>query len=135
MTFHTKFWFKADAVISAESKADAWRRVAQLATNAAEGHPTRAGFLAGEMSVEPNGQHLTGPSRMTEIAEDTLVVMYHKKVIEQGVPLALDEIPDPVYSMMIGFAIAHDLLVDDARKLAKRLYHGHREAGDQQAKG
>jgi hypothetical protein len=132
MTFQTKFWFKADAVASAESKTDAWRRIAQLAANAAEGHPTRAGFLAGEMSVEPNGQHLTGPRRMTEAVEDLLVVMYHKKVIEQGVPLALGEIPDPVYSMMIGFAIAHDLLVDDARKLAQRLYHGNREAGDRQ---
>jgi hypothetical protein len=82
---------QADAVISADSKAHAWRRVAQLAAHDAEGHPTSE-------------------------------------------RLALDEIPDPVYSMMIGFAIAHDLLADDAKKLAQRLYHGQRE-GDQQAKG
>jgi hypothetical protein len=134
MTFQTKFWFKADAVISAASKADAWRRVAQLANNDAEGHPAPGGFLAGGMSIESNGQHLAGPRTMTGAAEDALVALYHKKVIEQGDRLALEEVPDPVYSMMIGFAIAHDLLAEDAKKLAQRLYHGQLEAGDQQAK-
>jgi len=38
---------------------------------------------------------------MTGPAEDALVTLYHKKVIEQGEQLALDEVPDPVYSMMI----------------------------------
>jgi hypothetical protein len=135
MTFQTKFWFKADAVISAESKADAWRRVAQMATNDAEGHPTPAGFLAGGMSMEQNGRHLRAPAAMTGAAEAALVALYHRKVIEQGEQLALDEVPDPIYSMMIGFAIAHDLLADDAKKLAQRLYHGQGEASDQQAKG
>jgi hypothetical protein len=135
MPFQTKFWFRADAVISAESKADAWRRIAQLANNDADGHPTPAGFLAGGMSVEADGQHLTGPATMTGTAEDALVALYHKKVIEQGERLTLDEIPDPVYSMMIGFAIAHDLRAEDAKKLAQRLYHGQEEAGDQKANG
>ena len=72
---------------------------------------------------------------MTEIAEEALVTLYHKKVIEQGDQLTLDEVPDPVYSMMIGFAIAHDLRAEDARKLAQRLYHGRREADAQQAEG
>jgi len=70
---------------------------------------------------------------MTGPAEDALVTLYHKKVIEQGEQLTLDEIPDPVYSMMIGFAIAHDLSVPDARKLAQRLYHGKKE--DKEARG
>jgi hypothetical protein len=135
MAFQTKFWFKADAVISAQLKADAWRRIAQLANNEAEGHPTPTGFLAGGMSVEANGQHLTGPAAMTGIAEDALVALYHKKVIEQGDRLTLDEVPDPVYSMMIGFAIAHDLRAEDAKKLAQRLYHGQGEAGERQADG
>ena len=134
MTFQTKFWFKADAVISADSKAGAWRRVAQMAAHDAEGHPTAAGFLSGGMSMEQNGKHLIQPAAMTGAAEDALVALYHKKVIEQGERLALDEVPDPIYSMMIGFAIAHDLVAEDAKKLAQRLYHGQREAGDQQAK-
>jgi hypothetical protein len=87
------------------------------------------------MSMGQNGKHLIEPAAMTGAAEDALVALYHKKVIEQGERLALDEIPDPVYSMMIGFAIAHDLAAEDAKKLAQRLYHGQREAGDQQAKG
>jgi hypothetical protein len=108
MLLQTKFLFKADAVISAESKADAWRRIAQLANNAADGHPDLGAFLSGGMSMEPDGQHLSGPRTMTGPAEDALVAVYHKKVIEQGERLALDEVPDPLYSMMIGFAIAHD---------------------------
>ena len=133
--FQTKFWFKADAVVSAESKADAWRRVAQLATHNAEGNSTLGGFVSGGMSMEQNGKHLIEPAAMTGPAEEALVTLYHKKVIEQGERLALEENPDPVYSMMIGFAIAHDLVPDDARKLAQRLYRGLRVAGDQQAKG
>jgi hypothetical protein len=93
MTFQTKFWFKADAVISADSKAHAWRRVAQLATHDAEGHPTIGGFVSGGMSIEQNGKHLIEPAAMTGPAEDALVALYHKKVIEQGERLALDEVP------------------------------------------
>jgi hypothetical protein len=133
--FQTKFWFKADAVVSAESKADAWRRVAQLAAHDAEGHSSIGGFVSGGMSMQQNGKHLIEPAAMTGAAEEALVALYHKKVIEQGERLALEEVPDPVYSMMIGFAIAHDLVAEDAKKLAQRLYHGHGEAGDQQAKG
>ncbi len=96
MLLQTKFWFKADAVISAESKADAWRRIAQFGKNAADGHPDLGAFLAGGMSMQPDGQHLSGPRTMTGPAEDALVALYHKKVIEQGEPLALDEVPDPL---------------------------------------
>jgi hypothetical protein len=135
MTFHTKFWFKADAVISAESRTEAWLRVAQVSSNEADGHQGAGAFLSGGMSMVQNGQHLVGPVAMTEIAEEALVTLYHKKVIEQGDQLTLDEVPDPVYSMMIGFAIAHDLRAEDARKLAQRLYHGRKEAGAQQAEG
>jgi hypothetical protein len=133
MTFHTKFWFKADAVISAESKADAWRRVALLASNDADGYPAPGGFLSGGMFIEQIGKHLSEPTTMTGAAEDALVALYHKKLIEQGEDLVLDEVPDPVYSMMIGFAIAHDLRADDAKKLAQRLYHGDAAAGGLQA--
>ena len=134
MILQTKFWFRADAVVSAQSKHDAWRQVAQIAGHEAEGSQPAGAFLAGGMSLEQNGNHLTGPATMTGPAEDALVALYHKKVIEQGEQLALDEVPDPVYSMMIGFAIAHDLSVRDARKLAQRLYHG-KEADDKQARG
>ena len=135
MLLQTKFWFKADAVVSAEAKADAWRRIAQLANNAADGHPDPGAFLSGGMALEANGQHLSGPRVMTGHAEEALVALYHKKVIEQGERLALDEVPDPLYSMMIGFAIAHDLRAEDAHKLAQRLYQGQRETRDEQAKG
>ena len=135
MILRTKFWFRADAVVSAQSKHDAWRQIAQIATQEAEGSQPTGGFLAGGMSMQQNGNHLAGPTSMTGPAEDALVTLYHKKVIEQGEQLALDEVPDPVYSMMIGFAIAHDLTARDAQKLAQRLYHGQNEAGDQQARG
>ena len=134
MILQTKFWFRADAVISAQSKHDAWRQIAQIATHEAEGSQPTGAFLAGGMSIQQNGNHLIGPTSMTGPAEEALVTLYHKKVIEQGEQLALDEVPDPVYSMMIGFAIAHDLSARDAKKLAQRLYHG-KEAGDQQARG
>jgi len=133
--FLTKFWFKADAVVSAESKADAWRLVAELASHNAEGYSTLGGFVSGGMSIEQNGKHLIEPAAMTGPAEEALVTLYHKKVIEQGERLALEEVPDPVYSMMIGFAIAQHLVAEDAKKLAQRLYRGHKEEGDQQAKG
>ena len=59
MILQTKFWFRADAVISAQSKDDAWRRISQLATmEADQGHRTPGAFLAGEMSMEQNGHHL-----------------------------------------------------------------------------
>ena len=136
MILQTKFWFRADAVISAQSKADAWRQVAQLATMEAEGSYRAPGaFLAGGMSLEQNGHHLTEPVTLTGPAEDALVTLYHKKVIDQGEQLALGELPDPVYSMMIGFAIAHDLSVADAKKLAQRLYHGQSDVGDLRARG
>ena len=135
MILQAKFWFRADAVVSAQSKQDAWRQIAQIATHEAEGSQPSGAFLAGGMSMQQNGNHLVGPANMTGPAEDALVTLYHKKVIEQGEQLILDEVPDPVYSMMIGFAIAHDLNVPDARKLAQRLYHGQKEAGDQQARG
>jgi len=47
------------------------------------------------MSIQQNGNHLIGPTAMTGPAEDALVTLYHKKVIEQGEQLALDEVPDP----------------------------------------
>jgi hypothetical protein len=136
MILQAKFWFRADAVVSAQSKEDGWRQIAQLATIEAEhGYRAPGAFLAGGMSLEHDGHHLTEPAALTGPAEDALVTLYHKKLIEQGEQLALDEIPDPVYSMMIGFAIAHDLSVADARKLAQRLYHGQRDVGDLRAKG
>ena len=134
MILQTKFWFRADAVISAPSQADAWRQLAKLATLEAEqGHRSPGAFLAGGMSMEQNGHHLAGPAVLTGPAEDALVALYHKKVIEQGEQLALGELPDPIYSMMIGFAIAHDLSAADAKKLAQRLYHGQTDAGGQRA--
>jgi len=133
MILQTKYWFRADAVVSAESTHDAWRQIAQIAGHEAEGSQLTGAFLAGGMSIQQNGHHLAGPTVMTGPAEDALVALYHKKVIEQGEQLALDEVPDPVYSMMIGFAIAHDLSVVDAKKLAQRLYHG--QADDKQARG
>jgi len=87
------------------------------------------------MSMEQNGHHLAGPATLTGPAEEALVALYHKKVIDQGEQLTLDELPDPVYSMMIGFAIAHDLSIADAKKLAQRLYHGQMEAGNRRAGG
>ena len=135
MILQTKFWFRADAVVSAQSKPHAWQQIAQIASHEAEGSQPTGAFLAGGMSMQQNGHHLTGPTNMTGPAEDALVALYHKKVIEQGEQLALDEVPDPIYSMMIGFAIAHDLNVHDAKKLAQRLYHGQKQAGDQQARG
>jgi len=135
MILQTKFWFRADAVISAPSKHDAWLQIAQIAAHEAEDSQPPGAFLAGGWSVQQNGNHLVGPATMTGPAEDALVTLYHKKVIEQGDQLTLDEIPDPVYSMMIGFAIAHDLSVPDARKLAQRLYHGRKEAEDKEARG
>jgi hypothetical protein len=136
MILQTKFWFRADAVISAQSKDDAWRQIAQLATMEAErGYRVPGAFLAGGMSMEQNGHHLIEPTAMTGPAEDALVTLYHKKVIEQGEELVLDEVPDPVYSMMIGFAIAHDLSVADAKKLAQRLYHGQGDLGAARAGG
>ena len=136
MILQTKFWFRADAVISAQSKEDAWRQIAQLATTEAErGYRAPGAFLAGGMSLEQNGHHLTEPATLTGPAEDALVTLYHKKVIDQGEQLALGELPDPIYSMMIGFAIAHDLSVADAKKLAQRLYHGQRDVGDLRARG
>jgi hypothetical protein len=95
VTFQTKFWFKADAVISADSKADAWRRVAQLAAHDAEGDPTTGGFLSGGMSMQQNGKHLTEPAAMTGAAEDALVALYHRKVIEQGERLDWTRSPIP----------------------------------------
>ena len=133
MILQTKFWFRADAVVSAQSKHDAWQQIAQIATHEAEGSQPAGAFLAGGMSIQQNGHHLAGPAIMTGPAEDALVTLYHKKVIEQGEQLALDEVPDPIYSMMIGFAIAHDLSVPDARKLAQRLYHG--KTDDKKARG
>ena len=135
MILQAKFWFRADAVVSAQSKHDAWQQIAQIAAHEAEGSQPTGGFLAGGMSMQQNGDHLVGHTSMTGAAEDALVTLYHKKVIEQGEQLALDEVPDPVYSMMIGFAIAHDLSARDAKKLAQRLYHGEKQAGDQQARG
>ena len=135
MILQAKFWFRADAVVSAQSKHDAWLQIAQIATHEADGSQPSGAFLAGGMSIQQNGNHLVGPTRMTGPAEEALVTLYHKKVIEQGEQLSLDEVPDPAYSMMIGFAIAHDLSVRDAQKLAQRLYHGQKEAGDQQARG
>ena len=136
MILRTKFWFRADAVISAQSKQDAWGQIAQLATMESEQHYHAPGaFLAGGMSMEQNGHHLAGPATLTGPAEDALVTLYHKKVIDQGDQLALDELPDPVYSMMIGFAIAHELSIADAKKLAQRLYHGQTEAGNRRAGG
>ncbi len=135
MILQAKFWFRADAVVSAQSKHDAWRQISQIATHEAEGSQPSGGFLAGGMSMQQNGDHLVGPTNLTGPAEDALVALYHKKVIEQGEQLALDEVPDPVYSMMIGFAIAHDLTAPDAKKLAQRLYHGQQDAGNQQARG
>ena len=136
MILQAKYWFRADAVISAQSKEGAWRQIAQLATMEAEqGYRTPGAFLAGGMSVEQDGHHLVEPAALTGPAEDALVALYHKKVIEQGEQLTLDELPDPVYSMMIGFAIAHDLSVADAKQLAQRLYHGQRDAGNLRAGG
>ena len=136
MILQTKFWFRADAVVSAQSKQDAWRQIAQLATMEAEqGYRAPGAFLAGGMSMEQDGHHLAGPAILTGPAEEALVTLYHKKVIDQGEQLALDELPDPVYSMMIGFAIAHDLSIADAKKLAQRLYHGQAEAGNRRAGG
>ena len=134
MILQTKFWFRADAVVSAQSKHDAWLQIAHIATHEADGSQPSGAFLAGGMSIQQNGNHLVGPTRMTGPAEEALVALYHKKVIEQGEQLTLDEVPDPAYSMMIGFAIAHDLSAQDAKKLAQRLYHGQK-AGDQQARG
>src|ERR1700704_5682168 len=84
MILHTKFWFRADAVVSAQSKHDAWRQIAQIATQEAEGSQPAGAFLAGEMSMQQNGTHWVGPTSMTGPAEDALVALYHKKVIEQG---------------------------------------------------
>ena len=136
MTLQTKFWFRADAVMSASSKEEAWQKLSKLALIEAEqGHRSTNAFLAGDMSMQQNGHHLAGPVDLTGPAEEALVALYHKKVIEQGEQLALDELPDPAYSMMIGFAIAHDLSAADAKKLAQRLYRGQADAGDQRAGG
>ena len=37
MILQPKFWFRADAVVSAQSKHDAWQQIAQIATHEAEG--------------------------------------------------------------------------------------------------
>jgi hypothetical protein len=122
--FHTKFWFKADAVVSAESSSEAWKRVAQIATNLSEGHHGVGVFHSGGMSMVPDGQHLVEPMAMNQVAEDALVALFVKNVMDQGASLELEEMPDHTYSMIIGFALAHNLRPEDAKKLAQRLYHG-----------
>lgn len=133
--FHTKFWFKADAVISAESISDAWKRVSQVAENLSEGQSAIGAFHSGGMSVVPDGQHLVEPMDMTPVAEDALVSLFIRNVMDQGTALELEEIPDHTYSMMIGFALAHNLKSDDAKKLAQRLYRGKPDSEAKSEKG
>src|SRR5258707_401185 len=49
MILRTKFWFRADAVVSAQSKQDAWRQIAQIATHEAKGSQRTGGPLAVSM--------------------------------------------------------------------------------------
>lgn len=123
--FHTKFWILADAVVSAKSISDAWEKLEHICKNAIGGNiPSSKDFYSGSMSVEPDGAHLSEPAKMTEAKEHRLIVMFHDKVIKQAEHLALEEAVDPFYSMILGFALAHDLRYEDARKLAQRLYKG-----------